>query len=89
MKIPQKSMEQELKSQEKELTEEINSLGKKVGPAMCLLVPSLLMPRTPKSKFLEKQFNDAQAQLRDIVSDTLDLDTVVLILPKFHHSSRQ
>ncbi|KIM70110.1 hypothetical protein SCLCIDRAFT_1207405 [Scleroderma citrinum Foug A] len=54
MMVPQKSMEQELKSQEKELTEEINSLGK-------------------KSKYLEKQFNDAQAQLRDI----------------FHHSPRQ
>ena len=44
--VPQKSMEQELKSQEKELTEEINSLGKKVGLAMCLRVISLLMPRT-------------------------------------------
>ncbi|KAL4070536.1 Prefoldin [Scleroderma citrinum] len=54
MMVPQKSMEQELKAQEKELTDEINSLGK-------------------KSKYLEKQFNDAQAQLRDI----------------FHHSPRQ
>lgn len=43
----------------------------------------------PKSKYLEKQFNDAQAQLRDIVSDALDFDSVVLILPKFHHSPRQ
>jgi len=54
MMVPQKTMEQELKGQEKELTEDINNLNK-------------------KSKFLEKQFNDAQAQLRDI----------------FHHSSKQ
>ncbi|KAI6153995.1 Prefoldin [Pisolithus tinctorius] len=45
--VPQKTMEQELKAQEKELTDEVNSLNK-------------------KSKYLEKQFNDAQARLRDI-----------------------
>jgi len=54
MLVPQKAMEQQLKSQEKELTDDINNLNK-------------------KSKFLEKQFNDAQAQLRDI----------------FHHSPKQ
>lgn len=47
MMVPQKTMEQELKAQEKELTDEVNSLNK-------------------KSKYLEKQFNDAQARLRDI-----------------------
>ncbi|KAI6112462.1 hypothetical protein EDD16DRAFT_1484677 [Pisolithus croceorrhizus] len=46
--VPQKTMEQELRAQEKELTDEINSLNK-------------------KSKYLEKQFNDAQARLKDIV----------------------
>ncbi|KAI6114897.1 Prefoldin [Pisolithus croceorrhizus] len=45
--VPQKTMEQELRAQEKELTDEINSLNK-------------------KSKYLEKQFNDAQARLKDI-----------------------
>lgn len=45
--VPQKTMEQELEAQEKELTDEVNSLNK-------------------KSKYLEKQFNDAQARLRDI-----------------------
>ncbi|KAG5643546.1 hypothetical protein DXG03_000687 [Asterophora parasitica] len=40
-------MEDELKGQEKELADDINSLNK-------------------KSKYLEKQFNDAQSQLRDI-----------------------
>ncbi|KAF7307347.1 hypothetical protein MIND_00528700 [Mycena indigotica] len=47
MGVPRKEMENELKSQEKELTDDIASLAK-------------------KSKYLEKQFNDAQAQLRDI-----------------------
>ncbi|KAF9011147.1 Prefoldin [Cyathus striatus] len=47
MMIPRKEMEQDLKSQEKELTDDIASLNK-------------------KSKYLEKQFNDAQSQLRDI-----------------------
>ncbi|KAI6136240.1 Prefoldin [Pisolithus thermaeus] len=45
--VPQKTMEQELRAQEKELTDEISSLNK-------------------KSKYLEKQFNDAQARLKDI-----------------------
>lgn len=33
--VPQKSMEQELKGQEKELTDDINSLNKKVTSAFC------------------------------------------------------
>ncbi|EAU92342.1 hypothetical protein CC1G_00561 [Coprinopsis cinerea okayama7 len=47
MQVPRKEMEQELKGQEKELTDDITSLNK-------------------KSKYLEKQFSDAQSQLRDI-----------------------
>ncbi|KAG2149448.1 Prefoldin [Suillus cothurnatus] len=54
MMVPRKTMEQEFKSQEKELTDDINNLNK-------------------KAKYLEKQFNDAQSQLRDI----------------FHHSPKQ
>ncbi|KAJ8084759.1 hypothetical protein PM082_003536 [Marasmius tenuissimus] len=54
MMIPRKEMEQDLKNQEKEITEDISSLNK-------------------KSKYLEKQFNEAQAQLRDI----------------FHHAPKQ
>ncbi|TFK56478.1 Prefoldin [Heliocybe sulcata] len=45
--VPRPEMEKDLKSQEKELTDDINGLNK-------------------KSKYLEKQFNDAQSQLRDI-----------------------
>ncbi|KAG2044604.1 Prefoldin [Suillus americanus] len=52
--VPRKTMEQEFKTQEKELTDDINNLNK-------------------KAKYLEKQFNDAQSQLRDI----------------FHHSPKQ
>jgi prefoldin subunit 1 len=51
---PRATMEQELKNQEKELTDDINNLNK-------------------KSKYLEKQFSDAQSQLRDI----------------FHHAPKQ
>ncbi|KAF5352494.1 hypothetical protein D9756_006078 [Leucocoprinus leucothites] len=54
MMEPHKTMIGDLKSQEKELTDDINNLNK-------------------KAKFLEKQFNDAQAQLRDI----------------FHHAPKQ
>ncbi|OCH88754.1 Prefoldin [Obba rivulosa] len=54
MMVPRPSLESELKTEEKELTDDINNLVK-------------------KSKYLEKQFNDAQNQLRDI----------------FHSSSKQ
>ncbi|PPQ99528.1 hypothetical protein CVT24_005318 [Panaeolus cyanescens] len=54
MHVPRDVMEEDLKKQEKELTDDINSLNK-------------------KSKYLEKQFNDAQNQLRDI----------------FHHAPKQ
>ncbi|KAH9858298.1 Prefoldin [Lenzites betulinus] len=47
MMVPRPTMEDELKGEEKELTEDIKNLEK-------------------KSKYLEKQFNNAQAQLRDI-----------------------
>ncbi|KAF8499208.1 Prefoldin [Russula emetica] len=47
MMVPRSTMEKDLKNQERALTDDINSLGKKV-------------------KYLEKQFNDAQSQLRDI-----------------------
>ncbi|EIN14357.1 Prefoldin [Punctularia strigosozonata HHB-11173 SS5] len=47
LQVPRPIMDKDLKNQEKELTDDINSLNK-------------------KSKYLEKQFNDAQGQLRDI-----------------------
>ncbi|KAJ3536982.1 hypothetical protein NM688_g6758 [Phlebia brevispora] len=47
MQVPRPAMEKDLKSEEKDITDDINSL-------------------TKKSKYLEKQFNDAQGQLRDI-----------------------
>jgi len=45
--VPRPEMEKDLKSQEKELSDDINGLNK-------------------KTKYLEKQFNNAQSQLRDI-----------------------
>ncbi|CAA7268088.1 unnamed protein product [Cyclocybe aegerita] len=54
MHVPRTVMEDQLKKEEKELSDDISSLNK-------------------KSKYLEKQFNDAQAQLRDI----------------FHHAPKQ
>ncbi|TFY58248.1 hypothetical protein EVG20_g8226 [Dentipellis fragilis] len=47
MMVPRPEMEADLKAQERGLTDDIASLGK-------------------KTKYLEKQFNDAQSQLRDI-----------------------
>ena len=64
--IPRSTMEKDLRSQEKALTEEINTLGKKVT---CLLAASEFIESDGafQVKYLEKQFNDAQSQLRDIV----------------------
>ncbi|TFK42021.1 Prefoldin [Crucibulum laeve] len=47
MMVPRTTMEADLKTQEKELSDDITNLNK-------------------KSKYLEKQFNEAQSQLRDI-----------------------
>ncbi|KAF8913199.1 Prefoldin [Gymnopilus junonius] len=54
MHVPRSTMEEQLKAQEKELSEDLTSLSK-------------------KAKYLEKQYNDAQGQLRDI----------------FHHAPKQ
>lgn len=59
-------MDKELKDQEKELSDEIMTLQKKVFE--CFSVESGHMLKTSQNKFYEKQFNDAQTQLRDIVS---------------------
>ncbi len=62
--VPRKEMEGELKAQEKELADDIASLQKKVRMFWNNTNPLL---NDNQSKYLEKQFNDAQAQLRDIV----------------------
>lgn len=63
--IPRSAMEKDLKSQEKALTDEINSLGKKVSSSVLLWY--FFNKLRFQVKYLEKQFNDAQSQLRDIV----------------------
>jgi len=65
MMIPRSAMEKDLKSQEKALTDEINSLGKKVSSSVLLWY--FFNKLRFQVKYLEKQFNDAQSQLRDIV----------------------
>ncbi|KDQ15210.1 hypothetical protein BOTBODRAFT_65600 [Botryobasidium botryosum FD-172 SS1] len=47
MQVPRPILEKDMKSQEKELTDDISNLNKKI-------------------KYLEKQYNDAQSQLKDI-----------------------
>ncbi len=72
MMVPRSTMEKDLKSQEKALTDDINSLGKKVG--FPVLTAEFIEPVTaPQVKYLEKQFNDAQSQLRDIVRVSVTL----------------
>ena len=69
-------MEDDLKRQEKELTDEISSLNKKVRPYhFCRDYLTSF-----QSKFLEKQFNEAQAQLRDIVRPRPDIANAIDLL---------
>ena len=48
MMVPRKTMEQELKAQEKELTDDINNLNKKVGCSV--VVQALRSPRDMSGK---------------------------------------
>ena len=64
-------MEAELKTQEKELSDDITNLNKKVEFRAFGL--SFVVSTISQSKYLEKQFNDAQSQLRDIVRFQLNL----------------
>jgi hypothetical protein len=66
MMVPRKTMEQEFKTQEKELTDDINNLNKKVK-RLVVVIQGWIQPMMYQAKYLEKQFNDAQSQLRDIV----------------------
>ncbi|KAF5392507.1 hypothetical protein D9757_002231 [Collybiopsis confluens] len=72
MMVPRKDMETQLKAQEKELSDDISSLNKKVFHNK-LVLGIEAQAKCFQSKYLEKQFNEAQAQLRDI----------------FHHQPKQ
>ena len=69
MQVPRPVMDKDLKAEEKELTDDINSLVKKVRdrPVVVAIVLSQENCSILQSKYLEKQFNEAQAQVRDIV----------------------
>lgn len=58
--VPRPEMEKELKTQEKELTDDLNSLNKKVSPPSSWY--RVIPDRDLKAKYLEKQFSDAQGQ---------------------------
>lgn len=66
LQVPRPTMEKDLKNEEKEITDDINSLTKKVRVLYVVNETIAYSPRH-QSKYLEKQFNDAQGQLRDIV----------------------
>ena len=84
--VPRTTMEKDLKNQEKSLTDDINSLNKKVS----FLIRSEMSSGLNRTqvKFLEKQFNDAQSQLRDIVS-ALAIPHIALIRDSLSLIARQ
>ena len=67
MHVPRATMEEELKAQEKELAEDIASLNKKARAILITLMLIQGLELVRQAKYLEKQYNDAQGQLRDIV----------------------
>jgi prefoldin subunit 1 len=88
--VPRSTMEKDLKNQEKALTDDISSLGKKVS--FPVLTAEFIEPVTAlQVKYLEKQFNDAQSQLRDIVRvSVIPLSNVsALKPPQFNSAPRQ
>jgi prefoldin subunit 1 len=63
--VPRATMEKELKDQEKGLSDDIHNLNKKVSRTGMHFLHDNPAHQT---KYLEKQFSDAQSQIRDIVS---------------------
>jgi len=84
-------MEKDLKTQEKSLTDDITNLNKKVSVRPVSLHTCLTASH--QSKYLEKQFNDAQSQLRDIVSNQACFQRYLVVLTAIfsstvHHDNR-
>ncbi|KAK4689859.1 prefoldin subunit 1, partial [Tremellales sp. Uapishka_1] len=63
---PRASLNKAHEGQEKTLTEDITNLSKKVSPERTTFVISKLTGGTNQAKYLEKQFEEANNQLRDI-----------------------
>ena len=59
-------MEKELRTQEKELTDDIENLNKKVRS--WTKARHYVVLNKVQEKFLQKQYDEAQGQLKDIVS---------------------
>jgi prefoldin subunit 1 len=88
--IPRSTMEKDLKSQEKALTDDINSLGKKASSSALSCLEIFQINVASQVKYLEKQFNDAQSQLRDIVCVyVIPLDVLNLKVPQFNSAPKQ
>lgn len=60
-------MEKELRTQEKELTDDIENLNKKVIKGRADVLYYIILNKV-QEKFLQKQYDEAQGQLKDIVS---------------------
>lgn len=64
--VPRPTLQKELNKEEKDLGDDINALNKKVWSEFMTISTDDLITFS-QSKYLEKEFNNAQAQLRDIV----------------------
>jgi prefoldin subunit 1 len=64
LQVPKPMVEKELRTQEKELADDIENLNKKVrqpSPAYNVVLKKV------QEKFLQKQYDEAQGRLKDIV----------------------
>lgn len=86
MMVPRATMEKDLKDQEKGFTDDITSLNKKVCSLWAYEGHTSDNCRA-QTKYLEKQFNEAQSQLRDIVSLAFHLIIRLCSLITFSTSS--
>ncbi|GJJ07602.1 hypothetical protein Clacol_001805 [Clathrus columnatus] len=66
MAVPKPVMEKQLKVEERSLADELNALNKKVGVTLDSIKDDGCSYFIFQTKYLDKQFNDAQAQLKDI-----------------------
>lgn len=84
-------MDKDLQTEEKSLTDDIANLTKKVHIFFTKTDACVDSDPLCKAKYLEKQFNDAQAQLRDIVgypSFVLMFANLLYLHLQFHNAPK-